>query len=67
MCIKGKMRRVVRSLYVNNRSCIYLKGKSSEFFPVNQGVDWCVTLLSTYAFVWIHINGLLCEIRNALS
>ena len=28
MGIKGKMWRVVRSLYVNNRSCIFLEGKS---------------------------------------
>ena len=31
---KGKMWRVVRSLYVNNRSCSFLKGKSSDFFQL---------------------------------
>ena len=38
MGIKGKMWRVVRSLYANNRSCIYLEGKSSEFFPLIRGL-----------------------------
>ena len=31
--IKGKMWRVVRSLYVNS-SCIFLEGKSLKFFPI---------------------------------
>ena len=38
MGIKGKLWRVVRSLYTNNRSCIFLEDKSSEFFSINQGV-----------------------------
>ena len=32
MSIKGKLWRVVRSLYANNRGCVFLEGKSSEFF-----------------------------------
>ena len=44
--IKGKMWRVVRSLYVNN-SCIFLEGKSSKFLPIKQGVAQGCTLLPT--------------------
>ena len=32
MGIKSKMWRVIESLHVNNRSCIFLEGRSSEFF-----------------------------------
>ena len=63
MGIKGKMWRVVRSLYVNNRSCVYLDGKSSEFFTVNQGVAQGCTLSPTLFL--IYINGLLCEIEKS--
>ena len=38
MGIKGKLWRVVRSLDANNRSCVFLEGKSSEFFSINQGL-----------------------------
>ena len=62
MGIKGKMWRVVRSLYVNNKSCVFLEGKSSEFFPINQGVAQGCTLSPTLFL--IYINGLLCEIEN---
>ena len=34
--LKVKMWRVVRSLYVNNRSCIVLEGRSSDYFSINQ-------------------------------
>ena len=37
MGIKGKLWRVVRSLYANNRSCIFLEGKYSEFFQLIRG------------------------------
>ena len=47
MGIKGKMWRVVGSLYVNNRSCIFLKGKSSDYFPINQGLAQGCTLSPT--------------------
>ena len=60
MGIKGKMWRVVRSLYVNNRSCIFLEGKSSDYFSINQGVAQGCTLSPTLFL--IYINGLLCEI-----
>ena len=59
--IKGKMWRVVRSLYINN-SCIFLEGKSSEFFLIKQGVAQGCTLSPT--FKKIYINGLLCEIEK---
>ena len=62
MGIKGKMWRVVRSLYVNNRSCIFLEGKCSEYFSVNQGVAQGCTLSPTLFL--IYINGLLCEIEK---
>ena len=60
--IKGKMWRVVRSLYANNRSCIFLEGKSSEFFPINQGVAHGCTLSLTLFL--IYINGFLCDIKK---
>ena len=59
MGINGKMWRVVRSLYVNNRSCIFLEGKCSEFFPINQVVAQGCTLPPTLFL--IYSNGLLCE------
>ena len=62
MGIKGKMWRVVRSLYVNNRSCIFLEGKSSDYFSINQGVAQGCTLSPTLFL--IYINGLLCEIEK---
>ena len=61
MGIKGKMWRVVRPLYVNNRSCIVLEGKSLEFFPIKQGMVQGCTLSPTLFL--IYINGLLCEIQ----
>ena len=62
MGIKGKVWRVVRSLYANNRSCVCLEGKSSEFFSINQGVAQCCTLSPTLFL--IYINGLLNEIEK---
>ena len=62
MGIKGKMWRIVRSLYANNRSCIFLEGKCSDFFPVNQGVAQGCTLSPTLFL--IYINGLLNEIEK---
>ena len=35
---KGKMWRAVRFLYVNNKSFVFLKGKSLDYFSINQGV-----------------------------
>ena len=57
MGIEGKMWRVVRSLYVNNRSCVYLDGKFSEFFSINEAVAQGCTLSPTLFL--IYINGLL--------
>ena len=48
MDIKGKMRRVVRSLNVNNRSCTFLEGKSSDYFSIN-------TYICMYIYIYIHI------------
>ena len=62
MGIKGKMWRVVRSLYNDNRSCIFLDGKCSEYFPINQGVAQGCTLSPTLFL--IYINGLLSEIEK---
>ena len=63
MGIKGRMWRVVRSLYVNNRSCVFLEGKCSDFFPINQGVAQGCTLSPTLFL--IYINGLLNEIEKS--
>ena len=38
----------------------FLQGKSSEFFPIKQGVAQGCTLSATL----IYINGLLCEIEK---
>ena len=38
MGINGKMWRVTRSLYVNNRSCIFLEGKSLNFSQLIRGL-----------------------------
>ena len=38
MGIKGKLWRVVKSLYANNRSCVFLEDKTSEFFPLIKGL-----------------------------
>ena len=60
MGIRGKMWRVVRSMYVNNKSSIFLEGKASEFFPITQGVSQGCTLSPTLFL--IYIDGLLREI-----
>ena len=52
----------IRSLYVNNRSCVFLEGKSSEFSPINQGLAQGCPLSPT--FFLIHVNGLLSEIEK---
>ena len=62
MGIKGKLWRVVRSLYATNKSCILLEGKSSECFSINQGVAQGCTLSPT--LFWINIIGLLNEIEK---
>ena len=54
--IKSKMWRVVRFLYVNNRSCIFLDGKSSDFCPIDRGASHGCTLSPTLFL--IYINGL---------
>ena len=48
--------------YVNNRSCILLEGKSSDYFSIDQGVAQGCTLLPTLFL--IYINGLLCKIEK---
>ena len=63
MGIRGKMWRIVRSLYLKNRSCVYLEGKTSGFFSVNQGVAQGCTLSPTLFL--IYIDGLLCELEAA--
>ena len=67
MGIKGNIWRVVRSLYVNNRSCNLLEGESSDYFFINQGVAQGCTF--SHTLFKIFINGLLCEIekRSKLS
>ena len=62
MGIKGKMWRVVRSLYVNDRSCIFLEDDSSELFPSKQGVAQGCTL--SWTLFSVNINDLLCEIEK---
>ena len=62
MGIKGKLWSVVRSLYANDRSCVFLEGKSSEFFSINQRVAQGCTLSLTLFL--IYINGLLNEIEK---
>ena len=52
MGINNKMWRVIRSLRVNNRSCIFLEGKPYEFFPINQGVAQGCTLLATMLLIY---------------
>ena len=60
--LKGKMWRVVGSLYVNSSGLIFSEGKSSEIFPLKQGVaQGCI--LSPTLFL-ICINGRLCEIEK---
>ena len=62
MGIKEKMWRVVRSLYVNNRTRMFLEGNSFQFFPINLGVaQGCIS--SPILFL-IYINGLLCELKK---
>ena len=76
MGIKGKLWRVVMSLYANIRSCVFLEGKSSEFFLEDlpwrpalfqktcpyQGVAQGCTLSPTLFL--IYINGLSNEIEK---
>ena len=62
MGIRGKMWRIVRSLYLKNRSCVYLEGKTSGFFSVNQGVAQGCTLSPTLFL--IYIDGLLRELEG---
>ena len=62
MGTKGKMRRVVKSLNVNNRSCISLEGKSSDHFPINQEFAQGCTFSPTLFMIYIH--GLMCEIAK---
>ena len=52
----------MRSLYVNNRSCTFLEGMSSEFFLIKERVSQGCTLSPTLFL--IYINGLLCEIEK---
>ena len=63
MGIKGKMWRVMISLYVNYRSCVYFNGNSSEFFYYKSRC--CSQLYSFTTLFLIYINGLLCEIEKS--
>ena len=44
---------VVRSLYVNNGSCVFLEGKSSDFSPVDKSVAQGCTLSPTLFSIYI--------------
>ena len=63
--VKGNMWRVVRSLCVNNRSCIILEGKSLDFFRTKPGLAQDCTLSPTLFL--IYTNCLLCEIQKCLE
>ena len=52
MGVKGKMWRVVRSLFVNDKS-LFLECKSSEFILIKKGVAQCCTLLPTLFLIYI--------------
>ena len=58
--------RVVRSLYVNNRSSIYFVGNSIAFLPINQGSYSKLHLLPTL-FCCTYFNCLLCESEGCLK
>ena len=62
--IKGKVWRVVRSLNVNNRSCIF-GGISLLSFPIYQGIAQGSTLSPTWFL--IYINRLFSEIKRYLQ
>ena len=36
--VKGKLLKVINSLYLNDRSCININGYISEYFPNNVGL-----------------------------
>ena len=55
MSIKYKKWRVVTTVYVNNRSCIVLECKCSEFFPIMQEVAHGHTLLPTLLLIYINV------------
>ena len=62
--IKGKMWRVLKSIYKTVESCVKLKGDMSEWFSIETGVrQGCVLSPLLYA---LFINGLVREI-NALD
>ena len=62
--VKGKMWRVLRSIYETVESCVKIKGDFTEWFATETGVrQGCVLSPLLYA---IFINGLVREI-NALN
>ena len=62
MGIKGKLWRVLRSSYVNNRSCLLGRLSLLNFSPINQGVAQCFTVMPTLFLTYI--NALLFEIEK---
>jgi hypothetical protein len=62
--VKGKMWRVLRSIYETVESCVRINGNLTDWFPVDTGVrQGCVLSPLLYA---LFINGLVKEI-NALN
>ena len=43
-----------KSLYINNRSCIFLEGRPFEFFSINHGVAQGCTLSPTLFLICIN-------------
>ena len=59
-----KMWRVVRSLYVDNKTCIFSESNSQNFFLLSRGGSRCALWPTLFL---IHINGLMCEIEKCLE
>jgi hypothetical protein len=60
--VKGKMWRVLRSIYETVESCVRVSGKCTDWFPVNTGVrQGCILSPLLYA---LFINGLIKELKR---
>ena len=60
--VKGKMWRVLRSIYETVESCVRVEGSLTDWFPINTGVrQGCVLSPLLYA---LFINGLIKEINE---
>ena len=59
--VKGKMWRVLKSIYATVESCVVIDGRLTDWFPIDTGVrQGCVLSPLLYAFF---INGLVKEIN----